>query len=67
MDSKTVTDHLAMLSAARLRHEERIRELQEKLETLSGFDRRKLEARVRNRLIRIDEIDRRAARLRGDG
>jgi hypothetical protein len=61
---KYVTAQLATLAASRVQHESRIRELEEKLTSSSGFDRRKLEAKVRLWVLRIDEIDRKASRLR---
>jgi hypothetical protein len=65
--SKTVDDHLARLAASRLQHERRIREMTEELTDASGFDQRNLEGRIRARVLRIKEIDRRVSRLRGNG
>jgi hypothetical protein len=38
--------------------------MEEELAGVSGFDRRNLEARIRLRVLRIEEIDRKISRLR---
>ncbi len=63
---KYVADHVATLAASRVQHESRIRELAEKVADSSGFDRRKLEAKIRLWVLRLQEIDRKLSRLRGD-